>query len=143
MSDVFRADHAGSLRRPVEVHNARTAFNEGRVDREERLFGSLDVDRFLLEYDTERAGAFEPLRYIPDDKTVILGLVSSKEPALELIEYLLKRIDEASAYVLQQNLAISPQCGCASTAAGNPLTEAEQWRKLELVAEVAQRMWNN
>ena len=109
----------------------------------QRLFGSLDVDRFLLEYDTERAGTFEPLRHMPDDKTVVLGLVSSKEPALEPIEYLLNRIDEASAYVPPENLAISPQCGFASTAAGNLLTEAEQWRKLELVAEVARRVWNN
>ena len=108
----------------------------------ERLFGSLNVDRFLLEYDTERAGTFEPLRYIPDDKMVVLGLVSSKEPTLEPLERLLNRVDEASAYVPLENLAVSPQCGFASTAAGNLLTEEEQWRKLELVAEVARQVWS-
>ena len=108
----------------------------------ERLFGSLNVDRFLLEYDTERAGTFEPLRYIPDDKMVVLGLVSSKEPTLEPLERLLNRVDEASAYAPLANLAVSPQCGFASTAAGNLLTEEEQWRKLELVAEVARRVWS-
>ena len=108
----------------------------------ERLFGSLNVDRFLLEYDTERAGTFEPLRYIPDYKMVVLGLVSSKEPTLEPLERLLNRVDEASAYVPLENLAVSPQCGFASTAAGNLLSEEEQWRKLELVAEVARRVWS-
>ena len=107
----------------------------------EWLFGSLAVDRFLLEYDTERAGTFEPLRHMPDDKMVVLGLVSSKEAALETREYLLRRIEEASAYVPVDRLALSPQCGFASTAAGNLLTEDDQWRKLELVAEVAREVW--
>ena len=109
----------------------------------ERLFGTLEVDRFLLEYDTERAGTFEPLRHMPDDKVVVLGLISSKDPALETMEHLLNRIEEASTYVRLENLAISPQCGFASTAAGNLLTHEEQWRKLELVAEVAQRVWDD
>ena len=107
----------------------------------ERLFGSLAVDRFLLEYDTERAGTFEPLRFMPDDKMVVLGLVSSKESAVETRDYLLERIEEASGYVPLDRLALSPQCGFASTAAGNLLTEDDQWRKLELVAEVAGEVW--
>ena len=107
----------------------------------ERLFGSLAVDRFLLEYDTERAGTFEPLRFVPEDKMVVLGLVSSKESAVESREYLLERIEEASGYVPLDRLALSPQCGFASTAAGNLLTEDDQWRKLELVAEVAREVW--
>ena len=107
----------------------------------EKLFGSLNVDRFLLEYDTDRAGTFEPLRFVPSDKMVVLGLVSSKEARLESQDELLRRIDEASRYVPVERLALSPQCGFASTAAGNLLTEEEQWRKLELVVETAQKVW--
>ena len=107
----------------------------------EKLFGSLTVDRYLLEYDTARAGTFEPLRFMPRDKIVVLGLVSSKEPRLESQDELLRRIDEASRYVPIENLALSPQCGFASTAAGNLLTEDEQWRKLELVVETARKVW--
>ena len=107
----------------------------------ERLFGSLAVDRFLLEYDTDRAGTFEPLRFVPADKIVVLGMVSSKESELESPDYLVERIEEASTYVPLQNLALSPQCGFASTAPGNLLTEEQQWRKLELVAEVCKRVW--
>lgn len=107
----------------------------------EKLFGSLAVDRFLLEYDTARAGTFEPLRFMPRDKMVVLGLVSSKEPRIESQDELRRRIDEASRYVPIENLALSPQCGFASTAAGNLLTEDEQWRKLELVVETAHKVW--
>ncbi len=109
----------------------------------EKLFGSLAVDRFLLEYDTARAGTFEPLRFMPRDRMVVLGLVSSKEPKLESQDELLRRIDEASRYVPIENLALSPQCGFASTAAGNLLTEEEQWRKLELVVETARKVWGS
>ena len=107
----------------------------------ERLFGTLAVDRFLLEYDTERAGTFEPLRFMPADKMVVLGLVSSKDATLESPDYLIQRIEEASAHVPLERLALSPQCGFASTAAGNLLTEDDQWRKLELVAETTRRVW--
>jgi 5-methyltetrahydropteroyltriglutamate--homocysteine methyltransferase len=107
----------------------------------EKLFGGLAVDRFLLEYDTERAGTFEPLRFMPDDKVVVLGLVSSKTPALESQSELLRRIDEASRYVPLERLALSPQCGFASTEAGNLLSEDDQWRKLELVVETARKAW--
>jgi 5-methyltetrahydropteroyltriglutamate--homocysteine methyltransferase len=109
----------------------------------EKLFGVLAVDRFLLEYDTERAGTFEPLRFMPRDKMVVLGLVSSKDPRLESQDELLRRIDEAARYVPIEHLALSPQCGFASTAAGNLLTEEEQWRKLELVVATARKVWGS
>ncbi len=99
------------------------------------------MDRFLLEYDTERAGGFEPLRFVPQDKMVVLGLISSKEPALESIDRLRRRIDEAAKYVPIERLAISPQCGFASTAPGNLLTWDEMRRKLELVAKTARAVW--
>ena len=107
----------------------------------EELFGTLAVDRFLLEYDTERAGTFEPLRFVPRDKVVVLGLVSSKEPALESQDDMLRRIDEASRYFPVENMALIAQCGFASMAAGNFLTEDQQWRKLELVVETARKVW--
>lgn len=107
----------------------------------EKAFGSLDVDRFLLEYDTDRAGGFEPLRFVPAGKTVVLGLISSKDPTLESQDALRRRIDEAAKYVHLENLAISPQCGFASTAPGNMLTWDEQRRKLELVVETARKVW--
>jgi 5-methyltetrahydropteroyltriglutamate--homocysteine methyltransferase len=107
----------------------------------EKLFEALAVDRFLLEYDTERSGTFEPLRFMPADKMVMLGLVSTKVPTLESPDDLLRRIDEASRYVPLERLALGPQCGFASTAAGNLLSEDEQWRKLELVVETAGKVW--
>ncbi len=107
----------------------------------ERLFNSLPVDRFLLEYDTERAGTFEPLRHMPADKMVVLGLVSTKDPTMESQHDLLRRIDEASKYVSVERLALSPQCGFASTAAGNLLSEDQQWRKLDLVVDTARKVW--
>lgn len=107
----------------------------------ERFFGEVDVDRFLLEYESERAGGFEPLRFVPKGKTVVLGLVSSKEPQLESQDELRRRIDEASKYVPLENLALSPQCGFASTAPGNLLTPDEQRRKLELVVDTARKVW--
>ena len=107
----------------------------------EKLFGTLNVDRFLLEYDTDRAGTFEPLRFVPPGKDVVLGLISTKLPQPESEDDLLRRIEEASRYVPMENLSLSPQCGFASTAAGNLLTEDEQWRKLELVVETARKAW--
>jgi 5-methyltetrahydropteroyltriglutamate--homocysteine methyltransferase len=107
----------------------------------EQAFSQLRADRLLLEYDTERAGGFEPLRYVPKGTMVVLGLISSKEPHLEPIEELRRRLDEAAKYVPIENLAISPQCGFASTMRGNLLTWDEQRRKLELVGETARRVW--
>lgn len=107
----------------------------------ERLFGEVEVDRFLLEFDTERAGGFEPLRFVPPGRTVVLGLVSSKTPVLESQDELRRRVDEAARYVPLENLALSPQCGFASTAAGNLLTLDDQRRKLELVVDTAAKIW--
>lgn len=107
----------------------------------EKLFSQIEVDAFLLEYETERAGSFEPLRFVSRDKAVVLGLVSSKVPRLESPDQLRRRIDEASRYVPLENLALSPQCGFASTADGNLLTEDEQWRKLQLVVDTARQVW--
>jgi 5-methyltetrahydropteroyltriglutamate--homocysteine methyltransferase len=107
----------------------------------ERLFGSLDADRFLLEYDSERAGGFEPLRLVPRGKAVVLGLVTTKEPRLESPDDLRRRIDEAARYFPLENLALSPQCGFASVAAGNLLSAEDQWRKLELVVKTARQIW--
>jgi 5-methyltetrahydropteroyltriglutamate--homocysteine methyltransferase len=107
----------------------------------EKLFGTLEVDRFLLEYDDDRSGTFEPLRFVPKGKTVVLGLVSSKLPQLESADNLARRVDEAARFVPMENLAISPQCGFASTAEGNLLTEEQQWAKLKLVADSARQIW--
>jgi methionine synthase II (cobalamin-independent) len=107
----------------------------------EAVFGGLHVDRFLLEYDSDRAGGFEPLRFIPRGKTVVLGLVTTKSGELESEDLLLRRIDEAARYVPLEQLALSPQCGFASTMAGNPLTVDEERRKLELVVSTARKVW--
>lgn len=107
----------------------------------EKLFNTMNVDRFLLEYDTERSGGFEPLRFVPRDKMVVLGLISSKDPRPEPVDVLVRRIEEAAKYLPIENLAISPQCGFASTAPGNILSWDEQRRKLELVVEVARKAW--
>ncbi len=107
----------------------------------ERLFHELAVDRFLLEYDDERSGSFEPLRLVPKDKVVVLGLVSTKRPELERKDDLLRRIGEASRFLPLEQLALSPQCGFASTMEGNLLTEEEQWAKLRLVVEIGREVW--
>ena len=100
-----------------------------------------EFDRLLLEYDTERAGGFEPLRFVPKGVQVVLGLVTTKRGDLEDAEELLRRIDDASRYIDPDRLALSPQCGVASGIAGNAITEDEQWRKLELIGETAARAW--
>lgn len=107
----------------------------------EKMFNTLSVDRFLLEYDDERSGGFEPLRFVPRGKTVVLGLLSTKTPQLESKETLLARIEQASKYVPLENLAISPQCGFASTMEGNLLSEDDQWAKLRRVVEIANQVW--
>jgi 5-methyltetrahydropteroyltriglutamate--homocysteine methyltransferase len=107
----------------------------------EKLFNSLEVDRFLLEYDDERSGTFAPLRFVPRGKTVVLGLVSSKLAALESRASLIERIEEAARVVPLENLALSPQCGFASMMEGNLLTEEDQWAKLRLVVDTAREVW--
>ena len=106
----------------------------------EQFFSRTKATHFLLEYDTERAGDFKPLRFV-EDKGVVLGLVSSKLPALESRETLERRVREASQYLALEQLAISPQCGFASTVAGNPMTEADERAKLKLVTETAAAIW--
>jgi 5-methyltetrahydropteroyltriglutamate--homocysteine methyltransferase len=117
-------------------------YAEGAYDAiAERLFHELAVDRFLLEYDDQRSGGFGPLRFVPANKTVVLGLVSSKRAALEDKQELLRRVDEAAKVIPLEQLALSPQCGFASTMEGNDLSEADQWAKLRLVAETAREVW--
>ncbi len=152
LEEAIAADNAcldGARREGVTlaVHlcrgNSRSQWiSEGGYDPiAERLFSSLQVDRFLLEYDTERSGGFQPLRFVPKGKTVVLGLITTKEGRLEPQDELLRRIEEASKYVPLEYLAISPQCGFASVAAGNLLSWDEQRRKLELVAATARKVW--
>jgi 5-methyltetrahydropteroyltriglutamate--homocysteine methyltransferase len=152
LEEAIQADNAcfRAARRPgvtLGIHlcrgnNRSHWYAEGGYDAiAEKLFGTLDVDRFLLEYDDERSGTFEPLRFVPKGKTVVLGLVSSKVPCMEDPNDLAKRIEGASRYVPMENLALSPQCGFASTAEGNLITEDRQWAKLRLVADTARRMW--
>jgi 5-methyltetrahydropteroyltriglutamate--homocysteine methyltransferase len=107
----------------------------------ERLFTELPHDRFLLEYDSPRAGSFDALRFVPKDKVVVLGLISSKVPELEKVDDLARRIDAATKFIPLDQLAISPQCGFASDVVGNLLSEDEQKRKLERVAETARAVW--
>jgi 5-methyltetrahydropteroyltriglutamate--homocysteine methyltransferase len=107
----------------------------------ERLFNELPHQRFLLEYDSPRAGGFAPLRFVPKDKIVVLGLVSTKVPEVETMDELLRRIEEAARYIPLERLAISPQCGFGSDVVGNLITEEDQKRKLERVMEIANKVW--
>jgi 5-methyltetrahydropteroyltriglutamate--homocysteine methyltransferase len=107
----------------------------------ETVFSRLEVDAFFLEYDTDRAGGFEPLRHVPKGKIVVLGLVSSKVPELEKKDDLKRRIDAAAKYVPLENLCLSPQCGFSSTHHGNKLTAEDQWKKLGLILEVSKSVW--
>jgi len=107
----------------------------------EHLFDELHVDRFLLEYDSDLVGGFEPLRFLPKGKTIVLGLVTSKDPQLESEDQLLRRIDEASKYAPIDQLAISPQCGFGGSADNAFMTPDEQWKKLALIVRVADRVW--
>jgi 5-methyltetrahydropteroyltriglutamate--homocysteine methyltransferase len=152
LEEAVRADNASlaGARRPgvtLAIHlcrgnNRSQWYAEGGYDPiAERLFGGLDVDRFLLEYDDDRSGTFEPLRFVPRGKTVVLGLISSKRPSRESKADLVRRIGDAARYVPLDDLALSPQCGFASTMEGNLLSEEEQWAKLRLVVETAREVW--
>ncbi|HXP86785.1 MAG TPA: hypothetical protein VN841_18785 [Bryobacteraceae bacterium] len=152
LDEAIRADNTvieGARRKGavIAIHlcrgnNRSQWYAEGGYDPiAEKLFNQLNVDAFLLEYESERAGTFEPLRFVPSDKTVVLGLVSTKLAELETEDQLLRRIDEAAKYVPLDQLALSPQCGFASVLEGNLLTEDQQWRKMELVANTARRVW--
>jgi 5-methyltetrahydropteroyltriglutamate--homocysteine methyltransferase len=107
----------------------------------ERLFNELPHQRFLLEYDSPRAGSFAPLRFVPKGKIVVLGLVSTKVPELEPLDELRRRVDEAARQLPLEQLAVSPQCGFGSDVVGNLVSEADQKRKLERVVELARRTW--
>jgi 5-methyltetrahydropteroyltriglutamate--homocysteine methyltransferase len=107
----------------------------------ERMFNELDVDVFFMEYDTPRAGDFAPLRHVPTNKSVVLGLISSKTPVLEDMDELRRRIDEAAGHTALERLGISPQCGFASAVTGNPVTYDDQIAKLRLVVETAEKVW--
>jgi hypothetical protein len=107
----------------------------------EAVFNELNVDAFFLEYDDARSGTFEPLRFVPKGKTVVLGLITSKKGALEKKDGIKRRIDAATKYIPLDQLALSPQCGFASTSPGNLLTEDEQFAKLALVVEIAKEVW--
>jgi 5-methyltetrahydropteroyltriglutamate--homocysteine methyltransferase len=109
----------------------------------ERFFSRVEATHFLLEYDTKRAGDFAPLRFVPKTKGVVLGLISSKTPVLEPVDDLRRGLDEAARYIDLDRLAIGPQCGFASTVAGNPVTESDQWKKLARAVEVAAMVWGS
>jgi len=152
LEESIRADNAcfEAARRPgvtLAIHlcrgNSRSHwYAEGGYDAiAEKLFGTMAVDRFLLEYDDPRSGTFEPLRFVPRDKIVVLGLISSKRPELESGDLIVERIEEASKFVPLENLTLSPQCGFASTLEGNLLSEEQEWAKLRLVVETARRVW--
>lgn len=152
LEEAIRADNTcleGARRQGVTLaihlcrgNNRSQWYAEGGYDAiAEQLFGTLQVDRFLLEYDDERSGTFEPLRFVPRGKTVVLGLVSSKRPQLESKRELVRRVEEAARYVPLEHLALSPQCGFASTMEGNLLSEEDQWAKLRLVVETAREVW--
>jgi methionine synthase II (cobalamin-independent) len=152
LDESIRADNAclAAARRPGVIralhlcrgNNRSHWYAEGGYDPlAERLFQTMDVDRFLLEYDDDRSGGFEPLRLMPKDKTVVLGLVSSKRPELESPDLLARRVDEAAHHFPIENLALSPQCGFASTMEGNLIDEDVQWAKLGLVTQTARRIW--
>jgi 5-methyltetrahydropteroyltriglutamate--homocysteine methyltransferase len=148
--DAINAAVAGrSQEMVIGVHMCRGNFKgkylaEGDYESvAEALFQRADVNHFLLEFDTARAGDFAPLRFMPKAKSVVLGLVSSKLPALEPLDLLRRRVDEAARHIDLDRLAVSPQCGFASTVAGNPLTEADERAKLARVVETARAIWGS
>jgi len=133
----------------VAIHTCRGNFKStwmasgGYDPVAETVFTRLNVNAFFLEYDTDRAGGFEPLRFVPKGKTVVLGLISSKVPELEKKDDLKRRIEAAAKYVPLENLCLSPQCGFSSTHHGNKITVDDQRRKLALALEVARDVWGS
>lgn len=133
----------------VAVHLCRGNFRSAWVAEggyepvAEVLFNEMNVDAYFLEYDDERSGDFAPLRFVPSDKMVVLGLVTTKVGTLEPGADLMQRVEEAAQYVPLENLCLSPQCGFSSTVHGNEITEAEQWAKLELVVDTARKIWGD
>jgi len=146
-SNTVIAGHKGEAVFGIHICRGNRAsmwHREGTYDGiAEELFATLQFDRLLLEYDTERAGGFEPLRFVPRGRIVVLGLITTKSGTVETVDQLRRRIDEAARFIDIEQLAISPQCGFASGIAGNVLTEDEQWRKLDVMLETAHRVWGS
>jgi 5-methyltetrahydropteroyltriglutamate--homocysteine methyltransferase len=144
---INRALAAKSADMTVTMHMCRGNFRStfiasgGYEPVAELLFNGVDVDGYFMEWDTDRAGGFEPLRFLPKGKTVVLGLVTSKSGTLEKKDDIKRRIDEASKYCDLDQLCLSPQCGFASTEEGNVLAEEEQWAKLRMIVEIAGEVW--
>ena len=124
-------------------NNQSKFYASGDYEPISRIFTQTRFQRFLLEYDDARSGGFEPLQHVPEDRFVVLGLVTTKKPQLESADELRRRIAEAARYVPLERLALSPQCGFASTMEGNRISPEDQHRKLELVASVAQEVWGS
>ena len=131
----------------VTMHSCRGNFKSSWISQggyepvADVLFNKCDIDGYFLEWDTDRAGGFEPLRFLPKGKTVVLGLVTSKSGTLEARDDVKRRIEEAARYAPIEQLCLSPQCGFASTEEGNVLAEDEQWRKLEMIVRLAEEVW--
>jgi 5-methyltetrahydropteroyltriglutamate--homocysteine methyltransferase len=124
-------------------NNQSKFYASGDYEPISRIFSQTLFQRFLLEYDDARSGGFEPLRHVPEDRFVVLGLVTTKKPRLETADELRRRIEEATNYIPLERLALSPQCGFASTMEGNRISPEDQRRKLELVASVAHHVWGS
>ena len=145
MDNAIIRDHPGIT---FGIHicrgnNQSKFYASGDYEPISHIFTQTKFHRFLLEYDDQRSGGFSPLRHVPEDRTVVLGLLTSKKPQLESSDELRSRIKEASQYVPLERLALSPQCGFASTVEGNHLSYEDQRRKLELVANVARAVWGS
>ncbi len=145
MDNAIIRDHPGIT---FAIHicrgnNQSKFYASGDYEPISRIFTQTRFQRFLLEYDDARSGGFEPLRHVPDDRFVVLGLVTTKKPQLETVDELRQRIEEASHFLPLERLALSPQCGFASTMEGNHISFEDQQRKLELVAQVAQEVWGS
>ena len=145
MDNAIIRDHPGIT---FGIHicrgnNQSKFYASGDYEPISRIFTQTRFQRFLLEYDDERSGGFEPLRHVPEDRFVVLGLLTTKKPRLEPFDELRRRIEEASHYVPLKRLALSPQCGFASTMEGNRISYEDQRRKLELVASVAKAVWGS
>jgi 5-methyltetrahydropteroyltriglutamate--homocysteine methyltransferase len=145
MINAAIADRPSDMR--ITMHLCRGNFRSSWIAQggyepvAELLFNQIGADGYFMEFDSERAGGFDPLRFVPKGKSVVLGVMTSKTGALETVDYLQRRIGEAAKFVDLEQLCLSPQCGFASTEEGNSLTEDEQWAKLARIVEVAERVW--
>jgi methionine synthase II (cobalamin-independent) len=145
MDNAIISDHPGVTfaMHICRGNNQSKFYAAGDYEPIARIFERTRFNRFLLEYDDERSGGFEPLKHVPEDRVVVLGLVTSKKPELESEDELKRRIEEASRYIPLERLALSPQCGFASTMEGNRLTQLDQQKKLQLVGSVARTVWGS